>query len=121
MFGPVPSATPSMLSEADRQAWRDIAEHAALAHRFAADVDGQTFSEDPMRFHATVRCLEIVSEAARRLSDEARSDDLPWRAIMDSGNAYRHAYHQITPPRVRYTAMIDLPVLVAAAETALAS
>lgn len=40
---------------------------------------------------------------------------------MDSGNAYRHACHQITPPRIRYTAIADLPALIAAAEAALAS
>lgn len=110
-----------MPSDTDRQAWGDILEHAVLAHAFAAEVDAGAFATDLMRFHATVRCLEIVSEAARRLSEDARSADLPWRAIMDRGNAYRHAYHQITPPRVRYTAMVDLPRLIAAAETALAS
>lgn len=110
-----------MLSNADRQSWLDIAEHASLAHAFATEVDAEAFAGDVMRFHATVRCLEIVSEAARRLSPEARADDLPWRAITDSGNAYRHAYHQITPTRVRYTATIDPPILIAAAEAALAS
>lgn len=120
MSGQAPNATPSMPSERDRQAWRDIAEHAGLAHAFASDVDAEAFAADLMRFHATVRCLEVVSEAARRLSAEARGDDLPWRAIMDSGNAYRHAYHQITPQRVRYTAIADLPALIATAEAALA-
>ncbi|AQR60965.1 hypothetical protein BZG35_04310 [Brevundimonas sp. LM2] len=110
-----------MPSDTDRQAWRDIADHGALAHDWAVEVDAEAFARDLMRFHATVRCLEIVSEAARRLSEPARSDDLPWRAIMDSGNAYRHAYHQITPLRIRYTAIINLPVLIAAAEAALAS
>ena len=109
-----------MPSEADRQAWGEIAAHAALAHRWAAEVEAAVFAADPMRYHATVRCLEIVSEAARRLSPDERSADLPWRAIMDSGNAYRHAYHQITPTRVRYTAIADLPALIAAAEAALA-
>jgi uncharacterized protein with HEPN domain len=43
------------------------------------------------------RCLEIISEAARRLPSALRDrhPELPWRAIMGIGNVYRHDYDDV--------------------------
>ena len=74
----------------------------------------ETFAKDAKTYHATVRCLEIISEAARRLPEDARAryPTLPWRNIMDAGNLYRHAYHALPPSIVWETAMVSiLPLL----------
>jgi uncharacterized protein with HEPN domain len=111
-----------MHSERDRQAWRDIVTNSRLGLSFVDNVDVQSFGDDPMRYYATVRCLEIVSEAARKLSPEARAAvDQPWRDIMGSGNVYRHDYNALTPTRIFDTATNRLPPLLAAAEAALES
>jgi uncharacterized protein with HEPN domain len=63
-----------------------------------------------------VRCLEIISEASRRLSAEtrARYPDVPWRQIADVGNVCRHSYDRATLDIVWLTVHDELPVLVAA-------
>jgi len=64
---------------------------------------------------AATRALEIVSEAARRLPEElrARHPDLPWRAIMGSGNIYRHNYDNVAHHAVWHTIHAELPALAA--------
>ena len=60
-----------------------------------ADSSLDLFSTDKMRRMATERYLEVVCEAARRLSDEVKQDapDIDWRRINDFGKRLRHAYH----------------------------
>jgi len=68
-----------MLSEADRAALSDIAFNIDLALTFTEDIDYDQFVGDYRTFYAITRCLEIVSEASRRLSQElkARHPDTP--------------------------------------------
>ncbi|MGH9809815.1 MAG: HepT-like ribonuclease domain-containing protein [Terriglobia bacterium] len=55
-----------------------------------------------MRVYAVTRCLEIISEASRRLSDplKARHPSIAWREIAGAGNIYRHAYQDVAASRV---------------------
>jgi len=75
----------------------DIRDNARLAQEFAAGMSLETFKADRQPFCAVTRCLEIVSEAARRLPGSVRDrhPELPWRAIMDVGNVYRHDYDNV--------------------------
>lgn len=63
-----------------------------------------------------MRCLEIVSEASRRLRAETKSrhPGVPWRQIADARNVYRHSYHRVTLDIVWLTVHHELPILVAA-------
>jgi uncharacterized protein with HEPN domain len=78
---------------------------------------------DRKTFYAVTRCLEIISEAARRLgsAQKVRFPDLEWRQIEDSGNVFRHAYQHVAESLVWMTVKERLPDLLAAAETALAA
>lgn len=73
-------------------------------------MDRDAFREDRKTFHAVTRCLEIISEATRRLPDElkARHQHLPWRDIADAGNVYRHDYDNVAADFVFRTATHDL-------------
>src|SRR5262249_34968015 len=64
-------------------------------------------------FYAATRALEIISEAARRLSPAVRErhPDLPWRAIMGVGNVLRHNYDDVAEEQVWRTVLEDLPAL----------
>jgi len=83
-----------MLSRRAAVALLDIRDNARLAQEFAAGLSINAFKADRRTFYAVTRCLEIVSEAARRLSSSVRDrhPELPWRAIMGVGNVYRHDY-----------------------------
>ena len=74
----------------------------------------EEFWDNRLRFYASTRALEIISEAARRLSEEfrARYPALPWRAIMGSGNVYRHNYDNVVADYVWGTIHERLPELL---------
>ncbi len=61
-------------------ALRDILHHIDLATQFAAGFDYTTFHGDLRTLYAVTRCLEIISEASRRLPDElkARHPSIAW-------------------------------------------
>lgn len=74
------------------QALDDI---ATLVH----DLDEAGFRADRHRRLAVERCIEIISEASRRLPDDLKAEhpDIPWRAIAGIGNVLRHDYDDIIP------------------------
>jgi uncharacterized protein with HEPN domain len=61
-----------MRSDADDGVLRDILHHLDLAEEFAGAGTLENFSADTMRVYAVIRCLEIISEASRRLSDNLK-------------------------------------------------
>jgi uncharacterized protein with HEPN domain len=59
--------------------------------------DLRTYESD-FRIHRVVeRCVEIVSEASRRLSRPSKDafPDVPWAAIEAIGNKLRHEYQRV--------------------------
>lgn len=66
-----------------------------------------------MRVYAVTRCLEITSEASRRLSADlkARHPAIAWREMAGAGNIYRHDYEDVVAKRVWDTVLIALPPL----------
>lgn len=107
-----------MPSERARTALDDIATNIRLAVAFAGDLDAEALSTDVRTFYAVVRCLEIVSEASRRLDADilARHPELPWKAIHGAGNIYRHDYGDVTADIILTTVRKALPPLLAAVE-----
>ena len=72
----------------------DIRHHIAMAESFVTDLDYATFKEDNLRLYAVTRCLEIISEASRRLPDalKAPHPSIEWQQMAAAGNLYRHEY-----------------------------
>jgi uncharacterized protein with HEPN domain len=107
-----------MLSEKNRLALTDIRDNARLAQEFLAGMTVEMLEADRRTFYAVTRCLEIISEAARRLSPALRErhPDLPWRAIMGGGNVYRHEYHIVAEAYVWRTVEESLGPLLAVTE-----
>jgi uncharacterized protein with HEPN domain len=66
-----------------------------------------------LRRYAVTRCLEIISEASRRLPDElkARHPAIAWRDMAAAGNIYRHEYEDVAARRVWLTLTMSLPLL----------
>lgn len=104
-----------MPSDRTRQALLDILENGMLARSFVAGMEFDAFADDRRTFYAVTRCLEIISEASRRLEEplRARHPELPWRAIMGSGNVYRHEYDNVAESFVWRTVRDSLPGLLA--------
>jgi uncharacterized protein with HEPN domain len=107
-----------MLSERARGALRDMLYHIELAERFTRGRSFESFLEDLMPLYAVIRCLEIISEASRRLPDDlkVRHPHIPWREMAAAGNVYRHDYEDVLPRRVWKTLREELPPLRAVIE-----
>ena len=74
---------------------RDILEAITEIESLVANSSLAPFSADKTRRMATERYLEIVCEAARRLTDDVKRDapDIEWQKMVDFGNVLRHADH----------------------------
>jgi uncharacterized protein with HEPN domain len=81
-----------------------------VAGRTRADLD-----QDRMLLFAVVRAIEIVGEAAGKVSDEARaaSPDIPWKAIIGMRNRLIHGYFDIDTTIVWKTLSDELPPVLA--------
>lgn len=103
-----------MLSDTDKDALIDMRDNILLAQAFTKDIDLEAFQSDVKVFYAATRCLEIISEASRRLSAELkqRHSHLPWKAIAGSGSIYRHDYENVLARRVFDTIREALPELL---------
>jgi len=102
-----------MPSRSPEAALRHMLDNIELARELVADGDPERFASDWRNFYAATRCLEIISEASRRL-DEAlrlRHSDVPRRDVADAGNVYRHGYESVDPQRVWDTITLALPAL----------
>ena len=82
-----------MPSETDSANLRDMIHHIELAEDFGRKRNSHEHGEkDLMPLYAVTRCLEIISEASRRSSDElkARHPQIRWKEMAAAGNFYRH-------------------------------
>jgi uncharacterized protein with HEPN domain len=71
-------------------------------------VEPDAFLADRLKQRAVERCLEVISEASRRLPDDLKAAhaDIPWRAIAGIGNVLRHDYDDIDPLVIWQTATV---------------
>ncbi len=96
----------------------EIRDNAKLAQEFVVGFSLEAFKADRRTFYAVTRCLEIISEAARRLPVALRDrhPELPWRAIMGAGNVYRHDYDNVVEEFVWRTVNRSLGPLLTVVE-----
>jgi len=102
-----------MPSDASATALRDMEHHIALANQFVAGLDYETFRNDIRTVFAVTRCLEIISEASRRLPDEIKNryPSIAWKNMAGAGNVYRHDYEDVAAKLVWDTVQPALPPL----------
>lgn len=75
----------------------DILLAAEDALSFTAGLDRSAFEASKLHQAATIRCLEIMGEAASRTSPEFRAahPDIPWRLMTDMRNRLIHGYAEV--------------------------
>jgi uncharacterized protein with HEPN domain len=84
-------------------------------------MDLTAFTEDLKTSNAAERCLERISEAAKKLGGVAEElcPTIPWPQLRAMGNLLRHEYDRIDVVRVWLMIEDDLAPLKAAVEAAL--
>ncbi|MEK7679998.1 MAG: DUF86 domain-containing protein, partial [Deltaproteobacteria bacterium] len=75
----------------------------------------EDFLKDAQCQDAAIRRIEIIGEAASRLSPECLTafPQIPWKNIINMRNRLIHAYYDINMNTVWSTAAEDLPPLIA--------
>ena len=91
---------------------------ARNAVKFAAPLTFPEFENDDLNQLAILKSIEIIGEAASRISEEtkARHPNIPWTQIVGMRNRIVHGYFAIRLDRVWQTVQDDLPPLIAQLE-----
>jgi uncharacterized protein with HEPN domain len=95
---------------------RDILDNIDAVAEMMVDVDLAAYRRDFKLRRAVERCVEIISEASRRISDALKADfpDQPWPEIAGIGNLLRHNYERVDDLIMWKIATQSLPNLRAA-------
>jgi uncharacterized protein with HEPN domain len=103
------------------QRLEDILENIARIEEFTSGMDLATFVEDLKTSDAAQRCLERISEAAKKLGSVAEElcPGVPWPEVRALGNLLRHEYDRIDVVRVWLLIEDDLIPLKTAVQAAL--
>jgi uncharacterized protein with HEPN domain len=91
-------------------------EHAEVALRIAAAKSNEQILDDELAWHALVRVIEVVGEAAGRLPKDARSEyaAIPWSDIVGTRNYLAHGYDTIDAEVLFRILREDIPRLAEA-------
>lgn len=78
----------------DRTYLHHILDAIGRIESYLADVNQERFLGTPLVQDAVIRQLEIIGEATKRLSDEARSasPEIPWRKVAGMRDKLTHDY-----------------------------
>lgn len=105
----------------DRAFLLDILEAARLAVSYVEDVAEEDFLRNTQLQDSVIRRIEIMGEAARRISPNTQSlfPMLPWSSMIGMRNLLIHDYDGIDLQIVWQTVQQDLPSLISQLETAI--
>ena len=93
---------------------RDILDSAQVIRAYLSGVSREEFLVNSEKQDAVLRRLEIIGEAASRLSPVTRVmfPDLPFRSMRGMRNIIAHDYGEVDIDQVWTTAADDLPDLI---------
>ncbi len=91
-----------------------ILEAAREALSFAAGYKREDLDTNRMLMHTLVREIEIIGEAASKLSPEARKQipSIEWRKVVGMRNRLIHAYYDINLDILWTTVIYNIPKLI---------
>lgn len=89
-------------------------EAAEAATRFAAGRTRDDLDSDEMLRFAIVRAIEVIGEAAARVSPSAQAESIsiPWREIIAMRNRLVHAYFDINTDILWKTISEEIPAIL---------
>lgn len=100
--------------ERDRAHLWDMLSAAREVGEIVGEMPLEEFQSELIVMRATERCIEIIGEAARRISDRTRKayPEIPWSDIVGQRNILAHEYGQIDYELLHKTAIEDVPQLI---------
>lgn len=106
----------------DRTSMRQMLDYARKAQAMAAGRRREDLDRDDMLQLALTRAVEVIGEAAGRVSEVTRNRhaEIPWRNIVGMRNRLIHGYDAVDLNLLWDTVTVDLPPLIEALERVLA-
>ena len=101
---------------------KHMLEHARKAVEGVNSRGRRAFDEDELLRQGLTRLVQIIGEAARRISPEycQAHPEIPWTAIVGMRNKVVHDYLSVDSDRVWDTITLELPPLIEQLERLLA-
>ena len=92
----------------------DILIAAKQAMKFSEGLAWEKFKTSSLHQHAIMRVLEIVGEAARKISSETKAahPEVPWNDMIGMRNKLIHDYFRLDLQKVWDTVQRDIPSLI---------
>jgi len=92
----------------------DMLDAARSIQEFTHDAAFEDYARSKMMRSAVERQLEILGEAARRVSQAFKDEhpEVPWRQVVGLRNVLAHEYGDIRDERVWQIVSGDLPTLI---------
>lgn len=92
----------------------DMLEYARLAREITHDVTFDAYARDRIKQLALERAVEVIGEAARRVSESFRAahPEIPWRNIIANRNVLAHEYDEIYQELLWRTATESVTALI---------
>lgn len=102
----------------DHEYLTDIFESCRLVKSYTSDITKDEFLDDVKCQDAVIRRFEIIGEAARRISDEMKTEypEIPWFEMTGMRNIMIHEYDDVDMSIVWETVKKDIPELLTAIE-----
>ena len=112
-----------MSQKNDRVYIQHMIDNSNKAINFIQDINRQDFDNDEKLRLALTHLLQIIGEAARRISPEFRSNhpQIPWKEIVGMRSKVVHDYLNVDEDIVWQTIKNDLPALILELEKILQS
>lgn len=109
------------LTQGDEEALRNMLDFARIAVRLRYKTKRHEFDERTERRLALERLVELIGEAAKRVSTETRESQvrIEWSDIIKMRDKLAHDYDEIDPDILWGTFRNDLPRLIRQLESAL--
>lgn len=92
----------------------DMLEASREVVAYTTGLAAEDYLRDRMRQRAVERAIEIIGEAARRVSEKFKRDhaEIPWQQITAQRNVLAHEYGEIVQERIWHVAVIYIPELI---------
>lgn len=98
----------------DRVRLQHILDEAHQAIKFVEGYSFDDFEKDNKTAHAVLRAIEVIGEAASRISSEYKDahSHIPWNQIVGMRNHLIHVYFDIDYQTIWKTLQNDIPKLI---------
>ena len=101
----------------DRERLLDILDSISLIEKYLL-LNKDLYHLNEMELMGIVRCIEIIGEASRCLSEDCKNkyNQVPWRQISNMRNILVHQYFEIDTDRVESVIKKNIPELKVSVE-----